>query len=57
MTDTDFVLVGGQYDGQRGSLVGTPSLITVDDLPYVRLNNPDTGAYLGGYVYIGGLPQ
>lgn len=44
------VLIGGPYDGQRVSLTSTPMRIDAGWFRYERINDPDTGESLGGYI-------
>jgi hypothetical protein len=44
-------LLGGPYDGHRVSLISTPPRILVGEEPYVRVDDPDTGEFLGGYAH------
>lgn len=42
-------LIGGPLDGLRGDLDGTSDWIEVAGFRYARVDDPDTGAYLGAY--------
>lgn len=45
-------LLGGRYDGVEVELSSTPRRIRVGEVEYVRIDDPDTGEFLGGY-YVG----
>ena len=45
------VLIGGPYDGARPDLLYAPETIDIRGDRYRRINDPDTGEYLGGYGY------
>ena len=48
-------LLGGPYDGLRADLTRTPPSVLVgeDREPYERVDDPETGEYLGGYAWAG----
>lgn len=43
------VLIGGPFDRRKVTLSRTPLRILVGSRLYLRLDDPDTGEYLGGY--------
>lgn len=43
-------LLGGRYDRSRVTLSKTPPVIFVGSERYERIDDPDTGEFLGGYV-------
>lgn len=55
MTDetTTARLIGGPYDGITAHLrtASAPARITVGTTSYVRIDDPDTNEYLGGYAH------
>lgn len=44
-------LIGGPYDGLTAYLSKTPPRIQVASSIYVRVDDPDTQEYLGGYAH------
>lgn len=42
-------LIGGPYDGHTATITETPPVVELDGTRYVRLDDPDTGEFLGGY--------
>lgn len=52
MTDADreaLHLIGGPFDGVQVQLTETPLHIDIDGVRYKRLDDPDTGEFLGAY--------
>ena len=52
MSDTDreaLHLIGGPFDGGQVQLTETPLHIDIDGVRYKRLDDPDTGEFLGAY--------
>src|SRR5699024_11267483 len=52
MTDADreaLHLIGGPFDGGQVQLTETPLHIDIDGVRYKRLDDPDTGEFLGAY--------
>src|SRR5699024_728031 len=52
MSDTDreaLHLIGGPFDGVQVQLTETPLHIDIDSVRYKRLDDPDTGEFLGAY--------
>lgn len=47
---TRAALIGGWYDGGYVDLKATPSMIQIGNRLYSRIDDPDTGEYLGGYI-------
>lgn len=46
--------IGGPYDQAKARLVRCPPSVKIADVYYYeRIDDPDTGEYLGGYVYRG----
>ena len=43
-------ILGGPYDGFKVEILGTPPRIQIKDCVYDRIDDPDTGEFLGGYV-------
>ncbi len=43
------VLIGGTYDRAKVTLSATPPTILVSSETYERIDDPDSGASLGGY--------
>lgn len=48
---TSVALIGGPFKGCRVDLSHTPPRIDVGEHRYERIDDPDTGESLGGYVY------
>lgn len=48
------VLLGGPHHRLRATLAATPSRVQVDPggVIYSRVDDPDTGEYLGGYAFV-----
>jgi hypothetical protein len=44
------VFIGGPVDRQRADLTRTPPQVSVLGVLYHRIDDPDTGSFLGGYV-------
>jgi|GEM_PF-5855453 len=44
--------LGGPFDGQRAALTGTPPRVQIGSVLYERIDDPDTGESLGGYVVV-----
>lgn len=44
-------LIGGPFGGHRAALTRTPQRIDVGGHRYERINDPDTGESLGGYMH------
>lgn len=44
------LLIGGRFDRAKVELTQAPQRIEVAGQLYKRLDDPDTGEYLGGYV-------
>lgn len=51
MSGEQALLIGGPFDGRKVSLTRTPPRIEAAGVTYDRLDDPDTGEYLGGYVF------
>src|SRR5690625_5307653 len=52
MTDADreaLHLIGGPFDGGQVQLTETPLHIDIDGVRYKRLDDPNTGEFLGAY--------
>lgn len=47
---TEVVLLGGPFAGQKVTLRWEPEFFILRGVRYERINDPDTGASLGGYV-------
>jgi len=47
----DIRLIGGPYDGLRCILTATPPVVLVSECAYERVDDPDTGEFLGGYAF------
>lgn len=45
----DTVLLGGPFDRYRTRLTRTPGCIVLEGTFYERVDDPDTGRYLGAY--------
>ena len=45
------VFLGGPFDRMRTDLTKTPPHVDVSGFRYERIDDPDTGLPLGGYVY------
>lgn len=43
-------LLGGRFDGARATVTQTPYRVEIDRVSYLRVDDPDTGEFLGGYV-------
>lgn len=43
-------LIGGPFDGRDAMITRASPRITLAGFTYVRIDDPDTGQYLGGYV-------
>lgn len=42
-------LIGGGFDGEDVEIAKLPRLLMIAEQVYERLDDPDTGEYLGGY--------
>jgi hypothetical protein len=47
---TRVVMVGGPWDGNWCTLTATPPRVQIGITLYRRLDDPDTGEFLGGYI-------
>jgi hypothetical protein len=44
-------LIGGPYDRALTVITDTPKHIAIEGAAYERIDDPDSGEYLGGYVF------
>ncbi len=49
---TEVKFIGGPYDGQRGDVSRTVPVVIVGRSEYLRIDDPETGDFLGGYAYL-----